>query len=664
MNNCLLYVNSFAWSFEKIHLSMVQVITGHLVKSYDEEFRTLYAHSTVPAELSAPEGLSYSNGLPAQQMNPSSHSAPKLGRNNQLRQSLDFINRKPSERKFSTREIKEEGNMLGPLVENDISLHHQMSQFHQIESEPFNMLKRHSYAGERQEGNTPHIVRPRGSNWNITKDTGNGPNNYSMDNYLLTPQKYRGHNMRQSYNGIDKQTLCLQQNIPTLENTSKAFMRTWRIESYLKNPEAPSPDAFDYLDQFETQDNTSAFMQGRMRTSLVLRSTIPEQMEPNRRMINTSAVVGLSAAHNSPLHYSSMQWDPAAEVRNRFNSHDFISRKQSLQILDDFQDKASYGTGGISSHPTYASLGRPKLGQIMTSPDTVKDDWHKRHSVADPRSNTEHKQEYLGHMYGNAARTQVNRSSAELSAQAVGCRSSLSEDQRSVSHYDVKSIKDTQDPNNPIWQEPPSRTVSAAALDLKTQDLTNKSNNSQQYLRNSTKKIQSLLNIPEKRERTTITSETSSLNSGGSSNTITAEEEEGKTYGEKISPQTIRKTSSSVKVSSKFPKPYFKSENPQISPQNSLTKTPSWKKPSILEKSSKPGAGNRSNSTWDSFSSFEKKSTRPTSLRRSLSQDKPKGSSKGDAAAEHNISRTARGHHENKLERFFQRVGSFINKNK
>uniref|UniRef100_A0A8C4HU12 Scaffolding anchor of CK1 domain-containing protein n=1 Tax=Dicentrarchus labrax TaxID=13489 RepID=A0A8C4HU12_DICLA len=39
---------SYTWSFEKIHLSMVLVITGQLVCSYDEEFRRLYARSTVP----------------------------------------------------------------------------------------------------------------------------------------------------------------------------------------------------------------------------------------------------------------------------------------------------------------------------------------------------------------------------------------------------------------------------------------------------------------------------------------------------------------------------------------------------------------------------------------------------------------------------------------
>ncbi|CAF90564.1 unnamed protein product, partial [Tetraodon nigroviridis] len=39
---------SYTWSCEKIHLSMVLVITGQLVSSYDEEFRRLYARSAVP----------------------------------------------------------------------------------------------------------------------------------------------------------------------------------------------------------------------------------------------------------------------------------------------------------------------------------------------------------------------------------------------------------------------------------------------------------------------------------------------------------------------------------------------------------------------------------------------------------------------------------------
>ncbi|KAJ1150449.1 hypothetical protein NDU88_003240 [Pleurodeles waltl] len=55
----VLYGNySFMWSFEKVHLSMVQVITGQLVESFDEEFRTLYARSCVPSGF-GPEELGY-----------------------------------------------------------------------------------------------------------------------------------------------------------------------------------------------------------------------------------------------------------------------------------------------------------------------------------------------------------------------------------------------------------------------------------------------------------------------------------------------------------------------------------------------------------------------------------------------------------------------------
>ncbi|XP_017268207.1 protein FAM83B [Kryptolebias marmoratus] len=636
---------SFAWSFEKIHLSMVQVITGHLVKSYDEEFRTLYAHSTVPPELECVFNI---KGLQEQQMTPKSHSASQLGQNNQMKY-------------IGIRNLNEEGNMVGPLFENHINLHHQMPQFSQMESE-FNMLKRHSYAGERQDGHTPHNIRPRGSNWNITKDTRYGPNDYSMDNYLHTPQNYRGLNMRQSYNGIDKQALCMQQNIPTLENTSKAFMRTWRIDSYLKHPEVQATEAFDYLDQFETPDKTSAFMQGRMRSSLVLRSTMPEQMKPNRHMNNMSANVGLSAAHNSFLHYSSMQWDPAAAAGNRLNPSEFMSKKQSLQQLDDFQDTSGNGPGGNFYYPMYVSLGRPKHGQIMTNPDILTDGWHKRHSVADPRSNTEHTHEYSGQVYENAARTQVNKSTAELSSQVGGYRSNLNEDQRSISHYDVKSFP--KDPTNSFWQEPPSRAVSAAALDLKNKDLTKKSINAQQNPKNSSKKIQPLLNIQGKNENSIKSNETPSLNSDDSTNTITAEDEETTTSSETENPQIKHQTTSSVKFASKFSKPRFKTEEPQISRQNSLTKSPTWKKPSILEKKSKPAAENHQYSKEESFFSFEKKSALPGSLRRSQSQDKSKSYSKGDAAVEHNVSRSVRGHSENKLGKFFQRMGSLIHKSK
>ncbi|XP_028279630.1 protein FAM83B [Parambassis ranga] len=637
---------SFTWSSEKLNLTMVQVITGHLVKSYDEEFRTLYARSTVPAGLSPPEGLFTRNGLHGQQIFPKTHSGPRIERRDHLRHSLDTVYRKTCERKLGTRDfeerlLEEEDNTLGPLIENGLP--------HFQSTEAMNILKRHSYAGERQDGCIPQVIRPRGSNWNISKDA--GTNNYHVDNYLQVPQIYRGQHMRQSYNGNDKQVLSMQQNMPTLENTSKSFMRTWRIESYLKNPDISSGESCDYLDQFEPQDKASSFMQGRMRSSLVFRPTLPEQVEP--------------------LHYSSMQWNPA---ESRLNHDELMMKRQSWQILDDYHNNTGYGPGRNSYQNAYASLGRAKGGQNIRNLDILQDSWNKRHSVADPRSNTEYTHEAPGQNY-LSARMQGNRSTAGINAQNGGYRSNLNEDQRSVSHYDVKSITDTKSPTAYIWQEPPSRTVSAAALDLDDKDMTDKSNSSgsKHFLKKSSKKIKSLLNIPEKKEGSVRSVDTTSLKSGDSTDTLTAEDEARTLHGGEKSPKGMTASGKSSSEhqgngieDSKSSKPRFRTEENPNPPSLSLPKPAMQKKPTRTGRdfgsfSKDRGAESRLYSRFEPFCALEKKH----SLRTLHStQEKTKSLPKGGAATEHNVTHAARGQHENKLEKFFQRVGHFIHKSK
>ncbi|KAI3363131.1 hypothetical protein L3Q82_011784 [Scortum barcoo] len=640
---------SLTWSFEKINLSMVQVITGHLVRSYDEEFRTLYARSTVPAELCPPEGLFQRNGPNGRQILSKPHCAPNIERRDQLRHTLDTVYRKTCERKLGVRDLderlfEEEHNELRPLVENGIGVPNQMFQ----SAEAMNFLKRHSYAGERQDGYMPQNMRPRASNWNISRETGNSTSNYPMDNYLQVPQIHRGQNMHQSYNGNDRQILSMQQNMPTLEKTSKSFMRTMRIESYLKNPDVPFGDSCDYLDQFEPSlDKASSFMPGRMRSSLVFRSTIPEQIEPHRHINSSSTGISSLAAPNTSLHYSSMQWNPTPD--NRINNEEFMLKRQSLQILDDNWNNTSYGPGRNSYQSTYTSLGRDKGGHMVTNPDIMTDSWNKRHSVADPRSNREYAHESSGHMYGAFARMQVNRSMAGINAQNGGYGLNLNDDQRSVSHYDVKSI--TKSPGTPVWREPPSRTVSAAALDVNSKDVQGKSKHgSQHFLKDSSMKIKSLLNIPEKREDSSGTMETSSMKSSTSTNTLTAEDEE-EISEERGKPKS---TSNSIRSSSdhqrnqteddhlKSSKPRFITEEHRQPPRVSLLKTTSLKKPTIFDKSSRPsldagswskdrGADTRLYSRFEPFCSFEKKqSTRSTrSSGATHTQEKPKSLSKG-----------------------------------
>uniref|UniRef100_A0A3Q0SK48 Family with sequence similarity 83 member B n=1 Tax=Amphilophus citrinellus TaxID=61819 RepID=A0A3Q0SK48_AMPCI len=649
---------SFTWSFEKINLSMVQLITGHLVKSYDEEFRTLYARSTVPPELCPLEGLLQPHGP---QILPKSHSAPKLVRRDKLRHSLDTVYRKTCERNLMPRDyeerlFEEEENTHRPLMENGFGVH----EFQSVEE--MNFLKRHSYAGERQDGYIPQNTRARGSNWNISRDPGNVTTNYAMDNYLQVPQMYRGQNFRQSYNGSDKQVLSMQQNMPTLENSSKSFMRTWRIESYLNNPDVPFGGSSDYLDQFEPGEHAN-FMQGRMRSSLALRPT-PEQLEPNR-YVNTSTSVGPSAAHNNALHYSSMQWNPTGAVDNRLKNEALMFQRQSVLLSNDFPNNAGYDAGRNSYH-SYANLGQARGGQIITNPNILSDSWGKRHSVADPRSSTH---ESSNHMYGAFARMQVDQSNAGMNAQSAGHGSNLTEDQRSISHHDVKSMTSTKSPS--------------AILDVKSKDLTDKSNRtgSSPLLKMSSKKTTSLLKIPEKKEDSVRNTKTPSLTSADSSDTITAEDEEKTSVVEQRHPQ---KTSIPVRSQSehqrnkvedlKLSKPKFQTEEQQQTLQSSLPKTTTQKKPSVLDKNVRPGlnsgswskergAENRLYSRFEPFCSFEKK-VPSNSFRNKHSQEKSKSLPKSEAAIEHNITRAARGHHENKLEKFFQRMGNLIHKNK
>uniref|UniRef100_UPI0037E7838A protein FAM83B isoform X1 n=2 Tax=Semicossyphus pulcher TaxID=241346 RepID=UPI0037E7838A len=670
---------SFCWSFEKINLSMVQVITGHLVKSYDEEFRTLFARSKVPAELCPPEGLFQRNGSFGFAK---SHSVQKIERRDQLRHTLDTVYRKTCERKLGTRDFEErpfeeDANKFGPLIENGISGQNQMPQF--LSTEAMDFLKRHSYAGERQDGYVPQNIRPRASNWNISREAGNGSNNYPMDNYM--PQIYRGQNIRQSYNGNDKQVVSVQQNMPSLENTSRSFMRTLRIESYLKNPDVPYGESSDYLDQFEPSDKASSFMQGRMRSSLAFRTAIPEHTEPNRHINNSSTHINTSATPNTPLHYSSMHWHQTSAAENRMNHDEFMLKRQSFAGLEDNRSNLSYGQGRNNSYQSvYSSLGRPKGGHMITNPDIMTDSWNKRHSVADPRSNTENKHESSANMYGAYARIQANRSTAGINAQNGGYVSNLKEDQRSVSHYDVKSITSTKSPSTTDWQEGPLRTVSAAALEVNDKDLTGKSQ-SHHFLKKSTNKIKSLLNIPERKEGSIGNFETQSWKSGTSTDTITGEDEEMSHGRGKLH----HSTTSSVKPSSeqqrtrlvddvKPSKPRFGTEEQRNPLQNSLSKTTTERNPTILDKSTRPGldpgswskdrGADRPYSRFEPFCSFEKKQPLPLthSFGSTHAQEKAKGLPKVGLATEHNLTRGVRGHPENKLEKFFHRVGNFIHK--
>lgn len=650
---------SFTWSFEKINLSMVQFITGHLVKSYDEEFRTLYARSTVPPELNIPLSLPQYNGLHGRPIIPKCMptTVPKLERGNHLRHTMDTVYRKTCERNLGLTNLEEglhEDEPLGPLIENGISAHM---------SAELNYKKRHSYAGPAQDRYIPPNIRPQGSNWNISGDIVH--NNFALDSYLPAAQIHRFQHQRQPYNGKDKQ-LNMQPNMPNLENTSKAFLRSWRIESYLNNTDAPFRESCDFLDQLDPLDKANTFMQGRIRTSLVFRSTIPEQTE-----LDNNSSLGLGRlSPNTAMHYSSMQWNPAAAA-NKEHAY----KRQSLQILDN-NENFSPGRNSYNQH--YTSLGRPNSGHILTNPDLFTDNWHKRHSVADPRSNSNYIQEEK--LCAPLAGMHVNRSSMGINLPNGGYLSGLNEDHRSISHYDVKSITAPKSPNSPLWQEPPSRALSSTALDVNVEELNNKasSTNKQHFLKKSSKKIKSLLNIQDKKDDTSWTLGQDSVISGESTDTLTLEDEMRNAQGRSKpgqSPKSSGRSSSErhKKQVTEDPlatsKPRFTTEEHRYHPHVSDVKNNSQKKHISAERSSKPsyetGSLRRDYSVEPRmYSRYEPSHEKRPVPVRSVSctsrqtQDKTRGLPKGELSIEHN--QAAQGNHENKIGKFFQRVGKLI----
>ncbi|KAK6301538.1 hypothetical protein J4Q44_G00275910 [Coregonus suidteri] len=158
---------SFMWSYEKINLSMVQVITGQLVESYDEEFRTLFARSFVLAVLIPPETVLLERNGRHAQAKYASESRQAFERKDQLRHTLDTVYRKACERQTGmTSPIREMEERLydkapferRPMINHGESVQNRVHQFQSAET--VNFLKRHSYAGERQEVlYVPHNTR-------------------------------------------------------------------------------------------------------------------------------------------------------------------------------------------------------------------------------------------------------------------------------------------------------------------------------------------------------------------------------------------------------------------------------------------------------------------------------------------------------------------------
>lgn len=313
---------SYMWSFEKVHLSMVQIITGQLVESFDEEFRTLYARSCIPISFIQEESarVKHSKALwengnyqcsvsslisVSSQRNLFARQDPihKLDSNYFKNRGICTLNERD---KYGIRKYGYKPHFVPNFNGSNAVHQYQNSQINEN-------WKRHSYAGEQSE-TAPYLMLHRAlnrnmnhhSNWKRSTDSlsvssssrggyvkqQNAPSQSFADRLAhrkATNLGERNSTMRRSFHGTDNHVRLLQQRMPTLEHTTKSFLRNWRIESYLNDQSESAPDSTgsalgDRLECYDCPENLKAnalYNHSRLRSSFMFKPTLPEQQEVN-----------------------------------------------------------------------------------------------------------------------------------------------------------------------------------------------------------------------------------------------------------------------------------------------------------------------------------------------------------------------------------------------
>nr|XP_012297065.1 protein FAM83B [Aotus nancymaae] len=393
---------SYMWLFEKAHLSMVQIITGQLVESFDEEFRTLYARSSVPSSFAQEESARVKHGKTLWENGTYQHSISSLA---SVSSQRNLFGRQDQIHKLDSSYFKNRG--IYTLNEHDkynIRNHgykpHFVPNFNgpnairQFQPSQINEnWKRHSYAGEQPE-TVPYLLLNRAlnrannppGNWKRPSDSlsvaSSSREGYarhhntpaqSFANRLAqrktTTLADRNANVRRSFNGTDNYTRFLQQRMPTLEHTTKSFLRNRRIESYLNDHSEATLDSNGSAlgDQFEGCDSpenlkaNALYTHSRLRSSLVFKPTLPEQKEVNSCTTGSSnsTIIGSQGSEtpkeipDTPTHVQHLTDKPLPESTPKLPSQSEAPKMHTLQVPENHSIALNETTNGHTESNNY-----------------------------------------------------------------------------------------------------------------------------------------------------------------------------------------------------------------------------------------------------------------------------------------------------------------------
>uniref|UniRef100_A0A8C3JFE0 Family with sequence similarity 83 member B n=1 Tax=Calidris pygmaea TaxID=425635 RepID=A0A8C3JFE0_9CHAR len=570
---------SFMWSFEKTNLSMVQVITGQLVESFDEEFRTLYARSSVPSSF-APELVRVNSRRTLWDNDTYQHSVSSLasvssqrnlfGRQDKVHK-IDPICWKTRGR-YAVNEIDK--YVLRNQAYNKQPFHPGFNMQNAIQqyqpSEKNEHWKRHSYAGEKPE-RTPYLLLNRAINrannpsnaWKMPSDSlsivsslrGGYANNYNTPQQSFADQfsrpkvnlAERNSIVRRSFNGTDNHIRHLQQRMPTLEHTTKSFLRNWRIKSYLNDQsdypvESNGSALGDRYDSYDTAENIKAhalYSHSRLRSSLVFQPTLPEQQEVSSCASSSNSTIigseGSATPKGTSNHVPSVKNgtdNTVEEISTNVPLKSDAPKNHRIHIADNTKPSVNSNATGDSSPYLYTTLCADKHTENLKN--LQNENILKRRSfpmfnsksILDPGAN-KHASSYV---YSTLTRHRLKQPvSPKLPEDTLKTSKSL----HSMTNHLTQEEKNLK---GELKSPTASKAISMAALtesskEESCKDCTSKkeSKSSPSFLKKGSQKLRSLLNLtPDKKENLSKNKGTAFYRMCSSSDTLVSEEENQK----------------------------------------------------------------------------------------------------------------------------------------
>ncbi|XP_074166733.1 protein FAM83B [Sminthopsis crassicaudata] len=584
---------SYMWSFEKAHLSMVQIITGQLVESFDEEFRTLYARSCIPGPFAQEEAEKAKNGKPLWENGTYQRSLSSLASFSSQR---NLFARQDNPTYFKNRGIYAVNEHDRPSIRNHGYKPHFIPNFNgpnkirQYQPSQLNEnWKRHSYAGEKPE-TTPYLLLNRAmnrannpsNNWKMPSDSlsvASSSRGGYMNPHHMPAQSFadrlaqrkttnlpeRNSNVRRSFNGTDNHVRFLQQRMPTLENTTKSFLRNWRIECYLNDHSEGMPDSNgsapgDRFEGYEGHENIKAnalYAHSRLRSSIVFKPTLPEQQEVSSCTTGSSnsTIIG-SQGSESSKEISNVQ-QPSDQSSSELTTNLQIpqsdeSKRHSLQVLENHREPIlNQNTHGApeSNNYLYTTLGVNK--QMETLKTEQNENLLKRRSFPffeNSKANLDHAGG-KNYVYSTLTRNRIK--------QPEKPKEDLLKSSKSMHNVTQNPEGEDEEPKRESSNTTTTKSISIAALlevnkEEPPKDISSKkeAKGSPSFLKKGSQKLRSLLSLtPEKKETLSKNKAPAFYRMCSSSDTLVSEAEENqktKKSEPKLDASPRRKRSSSA----------------------------------------------------------------------------------------------------------------------